>query len=95
MKQQQPNDSLQRSVLLIRDGRAITLTTYDAKDPDEIPDIAGRPSVVHGKTQLLFPRDNEFTGKINWVQIDIDAAAQDVDHKLGAEERFMIAMARQ
>jgi len=40
-------------------------------------------------------RGNAFTGKINWVQIDIDAAAKDVDHKVGAEERFMIAMARQ
>ena len=41
------------------------------------------------------PRGNVFTGKINWVQIDIDAAAKDVDHKIGAEERFMVAMARQ
>jgi arylsulfatase len=29
------------------------------------------------------------------VQIDIDEAAKDVDHMIGAEERFMIAMARQ
>jgi hypothetical protein len=28
-------------------------------------------------------------------QIDSDAAAKDVDHKIGAEERFMVAMARQ
>jgi len=41
------------------------------------------------------PRDNEFTGKIKWVQIDIDAAAQDVDHMIGAEERFQLAVARQ
>jgi arylsulfatase len=41
------------------------------------------------------PRDNEFNGKVNWVQIDIDAAAKDVDHMIGAEERFMVAMARQ
>jgi arylsulfatase len=41
------------------------------------------------------PRDNEFTGKINWVQIDIDAAAKDLDHMIGAEERFIVAMARQ
>ncbi|HEY0460818.1 MAG TPA: arylsulfatase [Pyrinomonadaceae bacterium] len=41
------------------------------------------------------PRDNEFNGKVNWVQIDIDAAAKDVDHLIGAEERFMVAMARQ
>jgi len=41
------------------------------------------------------PRDNAFSGKVNWVQIDVDAAAKDVDHMIGAEERFMIAMARQ
>ncbi|HKE60128.1 MAG TPA: arylsulfatase [Pyrinomonadaceae bacterium] len=40
-------------------------------------------------------RGNEFNGKVNWVQIDIDAAAKDVDHKLGVEERFKVAMARQ
>jgi arylsulfatase len=40
-------------------------------------------------------RDNEFNGKVKWVQIDIDAAAKDLDHMIGAEERFMIAMARQ
>lgn len=41
------------------------------------------------------PNDNRFNGKVNWVQIDVNAAAKDVDHLLGAEERFMIAMARQ
>ncbi len=41
------------------------------------------------------PRDNEFTGKVKWVQIDIDAAAKDVDHMIGAEERFQLAVARQ
>jgi arylsulfatase A-like enzyme len=41
------------------------------------------------------PKDNQFNGKIYWVQIDVDAAAKDVDHQLGAEERFMVAMARQ
>jgi arylsulfatase len=40
-------------------------------------------------------KGSEFTGKINWVQIDVDAAAKDMDHKIGAEERFMVAMARQ
>ena len=40
-------------------------------------------------------RGNEFNGKVNWVQIDIDEAAKDVDHMIGAEERFKIAMARQ
>jgi len=40
-------------------------------------------------------RGNEFNGKVNWVQIDIDAAAKDIDHRIGAEERFAVAMARQ
>jgi len=41
------------------------------------------------------PRDNAFSGKVKWVQIDIDAAAKDVDHMVSAEERFQLAMARQ
>ena len=41
------------------------------------------------------PRGNAFRGTIKWVQIDIDAAAKDVDHLIGAEERFHLAMARQ
>jgi arylsulfatase len=40
-------------------------------------------------------RDNKFTGRIHWVQIDIDDNAEDVDHLITAEERFRIAMARQ
>jgi arylsulfatase len=41
------------------------------------------------------PRENEFNGKINWVQIDVEAAAKDVDDMIGADERFQLAMARQ
>ena len=41
------------------------------------------------------PRGNAFNRKVNWVQIDVDAAAKDLDHMIGAEERFMVAMARQ
>ena len=40
-------------------------------------------------------RDNAFNGKVKWVQFDIDAAAKEVDHMIGAEERFKIAMTRQ
>jgi arylsulfatase len=38
---------------------------------------------------------SRFTGKIAWVQIDIDAAAANEDHLIGPEERLRIAMARQ
>jgi arylsulfatase A-like enzyme len=41
------------------------------------------------------PHNNEFNGNIKWVQIDIDAAAKDTDHMIGAEERFNLVMARQ
>jgi arylsulfatase len=38
-------------------------------------------------------RDNKFTGKVNWVQIDLEK--DDHDHLISSEERFKIAMARQ
>jgi arylsulfatase len=60
---------------------------------DETTDVgsdAGAPvSEDHG------PHDNEFTGTVNWVQIDLDAAAQDADHLIAPEERFHLAMAKQ
>ena len=40
-------------------------------------------------------RGNEFNGTVKWVQIDIEAAAKDVDHLIGAEERFQLIMAKQ
>jgi arylsulfatase A-like enzyme len=39
------------------------------------------------------PRDNEFSGEVNWVQIDLEE--DDHDHMISPEERFKLAMARQ
>jgi arylsulfatase A-like enzyme len=39
--------------------------------------------------------DNAFTGRVRWVQIDIDEAGEDADHLITAEERLNVAMARQ
>ena len=39
--------------------------------------------------------DNGFTGRVRWVQIDIDEAAEDVDHLISPDERLRVAMARQ
>jgi len=39
--------------------------------------------------------ESVFNGTVNWVQIDIDEAAEDLDHLITPEERFRIAMARQ
>jgi arylsulfatase A-like enzyme len=39
--------------------------------------------------------DNAFTGRVRWVQVDIDDAAEDVDHLISPEELLRVAMARQ
>ncbi len=39
--------------------------------------------------------DSAFTGTVRWVQIDLDAAAEDTDHLISPEERLRVAMARQ
>jgi arylsulfatase len=39
------------------------------------------------------PIGNEFTGEVNWVQIDLEQ--DDHDHMISPDERFQIAMARQ
>jgi arylsulfatase len=36
-----------------------------------------------------------FNGRVRWVQIDVDKAAEDVDHLITPEERLRLAMARQ
>jgi arylsulfatase A-like enzyme len=41
------------------------------------------------------PRNNAFTGQVNWVEIDVDKAALDQDHILTGEERFRVALALQ
>jgi arylsulfatase A-like enzyme len=41
------------------------------------------------------PAGSAFTGRIEWVQIDVDDAAEDPDHLISPEERFRVAMARQ
>jgi arylsulfatase A-like enzyme len=41
------------------------------------------------------PRDSRFSGRVRWVEIDLDEAAEDLDHLITPEERLRIAMARQ
>jgi hypothetical protein len=42
-----------------------------------------------------YPVPNDFTGEVNWVEIDVAEAAEDSDHLISPEERLRIAMARQ
>ena len=41
------------------------------------------------------PGGSQFSGRVRWVQIDIDTAAEDNDHLITPDERLRIAMARQ
>ncbi|HEY5699563.1 MAG TPA: arylsulfatase [Acidimicrobiales bacterium] len=38
---------------------------------------------------------SRFTGKVHWAQLDIDEAAEDVDHLIDPDERLRVVMARQ
>ena len=38
---------------------------------------------------------SHFSGTVEWVQIDVAEAAEDLDHLISPEERLKIAMARQ
>ena len=42
-----------------------------------------------------YPVPNDFTGEINWVEIEVGEASEDADHQIGPEERLRVAMARQ
>ena len=41
------------------------------------------------------PETSAFSGRVRWVQLDVDEAAEDLDHLITPEERMQIAMARQ
>ncbi|HXJ64051.1 MAG TPA: arylsulfatase [Actinomycetota bacterium] len=41
------------------------------------------------------PKDSKFTGRVRWVQLDIDENAEDLDHLITPEERMRVAMGRQ
>jgi arylsulfatase A-like enzyme len=42
-----------------------------------------------------YPVPNAFTGEVRWVEIDVDDAAVDADHRLDPDELLRVAMARQ
>jgi arylsulfatase len=43
----------------------------------------------------LGTRDTQFTGRVEWVEIDLGDDAEDADHLITPEERLSIAMSRQ
>jgi hypothetical protein len=41
------------------------------------------------------PKNNHFTGTVNWVQLDIGADAADPDHFISPEDRYCVVLGRQ
>jgi arylsulfatase len=84
------------TVTLFVDGKKVGEGRVEATEPmafsaDETCDVGketGSPvSPDYG------PHGNEFSGEVNWVQIDLEK--DDHDHLISPDERFRIAMARQ
>jgi arylsulfatase A-like enzyme len=76
----------------VGDGR-VEMTVPMVFSADETTDVgsdSGTPV-----SDDVDPKATEFTGEVRWVQIDIDEAAEDLDHLITPEERLRIAMARQ
>ena len=83
-------------VTLYYDGKAVGSGRVELTQPmifsaDETTDIGEETGTT--VTPDYTARDSRFTGKINWVQLDV--GDDDHDHFIDPEERLRIAMARQ
>ncbi len=83
-------------VTLYYDGNAVGTGRVENTQPmifsaDETTDIGQETGTT--VTPDYTARDSRFTGKINWVQIDL--GTDDHDHFIDPEERLRLAMARQ
>jgi arylsulfatase len=86
------------SVTLYVDGSKVGEGRVDQTEPfvysaDETLDV-GRDD-ASSVSKDYTPETSRFTGEVNWVEIDIDEAAEDLDHLITEEERYRVAMARQ
>jgi hypothetical protein len=82
---------------LYLDGATVGQGRVDATEPmlfsaDETADLGSDTATPVSDD---YGTDGHFTGRIRWVQIDIDEAAEDNDHLISPEERLRVAMARQ
>ena len=84
------------NALLYFDGKKVgegrvDMTVPMAFSADETCDVGrGTGSAV---SHDYDPKDNKFSGEVNWVQIDVEQDSH--DHLISAEDRFKVAMARQ
>jgi arylsulfatase A-like enzyme len=86
------------SVTLYVDGRQVGEGRLQATVPlvfsaDETADVGS--DTASPVSDDYTPEGSRFTGTVNWVQIDVAEAAEDVDHLITPEERLRIVMAKQ
>ena len=86
------------AVTLFIDGTSVGEGRVEATEPmafsaDETADV-GRDTASPVSDDYK-SEGSVFSGTVNWVQIDLDEAAEDLDHLITPEERFRLAMARQ
>ncbi len=86
------------TVTLYIDGQKVGEGRVDQTEPiifsaDETCDVgfeAGSPVTYDYPT-----KGGKFSGEVNWVEIDVDKDAEDLDHLISPEERLRVAMAIQ
>jgi arylsulfatase len=86
------------TVSLFIDGSKVGEGRVDATEPmlfspDETTDLSSDSATP--VSDDYGPRGSEFTGRVQWVQLDLGDDAQDADHFITPEERLRVAMARQ
>ena len=83
---------------LFLDGTKVGQGRVDATVPmvfsaDETTDVGGDTGTP--VTDDFGLRGKVFNGRVRWVELDVDDAAEDLDHLITPEERLRVAMARQ
>ncbi len=63
------------------------------RDVLPVPDVPPPGLITYDAED--YPSPNAFTGEVRWVEIDVDDAAVDADHRLDPDELLRVAMARQ
>jgi arylsulfatase len=86
------------TVSLLVDGKKVGEGRVEGTVPmafsaDETTDVGGDTATP--VSDDYGPKDSVFTGRIDWVEIDLGDDAEDADHLITPEERLRVAMARQ
>ena len=86
------------TVALYVDGKRVGEGRVDRTEPfvfsaDETCDLGADDASAVSPDYT--PKTSRFSGEVDWVEIDIDEAAEDLDHLITEEERYRVAMGRQ